>query len=380
MNEPEHTAVGENTISSEQLQTYLLSKKWFEDGKIRNVATVWHRHEDDDAEIILPLPEARDYQQRLIEAVSTIALRDERGVLEIINEIKRPFFNLISVRVIHSDTKDGTIPIRDGVLLIAKAKDLLLAAAQSIYSKKKLFKGRAPKAATSYLDTLLLGQTAIGSYIVNVIAPVSNSSSFDQTTTADIPLAQSITHNLIASLDALKKASSEYETEGEIKAFDKAISSGASANLCDALLGFSGEQRNRTFEIRVSVAPTPLFDGSSQKFEFGTDHVGLIEKAKNYYKDDYVLYRRTLIGHIRKLSRLKDETAGTVTLQAHVDDAERNIQVELSGDDYHLAVIAHDNSELVKVSGDLHIKSKRSYLLNPSGFGIIRNEDLNLET
>jgi len=112
MNEPEHNAVGENTISSEQLQTYLLSKKWFEDGKIRNVATVWHRHEDDDAEIILPLPEARDYQQRFIEAVSTIALRDERGVLEIINEIKRPFFNLISVRVIHSDTNDGTIPDR----------------------------------------------------------------------------------------------------------------------------------------------------------------------------------------------------------------------------------------------------------------------------
>jgi hypothetical protein len=59
--------------------------------------------------------------------------------------------------------------------------------------------------------------------------------------------------NLVTGLEALAKASTAYEKPGGLRAFDDAVLSGASANLCDALLGFSGEKHNRE-EARLARA------------------------------------------------------------------------------------------------------------------------------
>lgn len=374
----EHSAP---SVTVEQLQAYLQSRQWFEDGKIRSVATIWHRYQDEEAEVVLPFSYVKDFAARVSDALVAIASHENRGVPDVISDVKRLFSNVIAVRVVHADTEDGTIPISDGVLLISRAKDLLSAAAQAVYAKRKHFIGPTPKDARSYLDTLLLGQTEIGSYIVNVIAP--NSAPFiadpaaAQLTTADaLPLSQAITLNLLTGLEALVKASSTYEEFGDLKAFDDAVLAGASANLCDALLGFSGEKHNRTFEITVTAAAGPVIESEPRTFEFKAKHVEVLEKVSGYYKDDYVLPNRTLTGHITKLVRPKDETAGTITLESILGDVERKVRVALRGDDYHLAVIAHDNAQMVRVDGDVHIRPKTAELLNPKNFGVIRMEDL----
>ena len=55
-------------VSVEQVQAYLQSKEWFQDGKIRSVATIWHRHQDDDAEVVLPFSYVKDFRQRIRDA------------------------------------------------------------------------------------------------------------------------------------------------------------------------------------------------------------------------------------------------------------------------------------------------------------------------
>lgn len=363
-------------FSVEQLQAYLVSKHWHEDGKIRSVATVWHRAENEDAEVLVPWPSAKDYLPRIRQALNAIATYEGRGVSDVIKDIQRLLSNVISVRVVHDDTSDGTIPINDGVLLIAKAKELLSAAAQSVYAKKRQFAGAAPVAAREYLESLMLGQTEIGSYVVNVIAPPASPNVNDPRTVDAMPLGQVITLNLVTSLEALEKASAAYSEVGDLKAFDVAVLAGASSNMCDALLGFSGEKHHRMFEITISGTSGPLFEAVPRKFTFDNYKVELLEKVSNYYKDDYVLTQRTLTGHITKLSRPKDETTGTIIIESILGDIDRKVRVELSGDDYHMAVLAHDNSKLVKVEGDVHIKSKSATLINPINFGVIEIDDL----
>ena len=368
-------------VSVEQLQAYMQSKQWFEDGKIRNVATIWHRHQDEGAEVVLPFSYVKDFGLRVRDALIAIASFEMREVFDVIGDIKLLYSNVITVRVIHADTEDGTIPINDGVLLISKAKDLLSSAAQAVYAKRRHFFGPTPKHARDYLDTLLLGQTEIGSYVVNVIAP--NQANFvveqavaDPTIVDAAPLSQAITLSLVTGLEAFSKASTKYAEMGSLKAFDDVVLSGVSANLCDALLGFSGEKRNRTFEISVTAAANPMFESESRKFAFDGKQVEILEKVSGYYKDDYVLPDRVLTGYITKLVRPKDETAGTITLDSTLSDVERKVRVLLTGDDYHLAVIAHDNGEMVRVQGDVHIKSKNAELLNAKNFGVIKMEDL----
>ena len=364
-------------VSCDQIRGYLQHKQWFEDGKIRTVATIWHRQDNEDAEVVLPLSYVKDYWQRMRDALASIASFEERSAHEVLNNVKRLFANVITIRVVHDETNNGTIPINDGVLLIAKAKDLLSAAARSLYAKRKQFTRGAPKEAKEYLETLLLGQTEVGSYIVNVIAPMQEVAvAIEPEMVTTIPLAQAITSSLVTGLSALEKATATYEERGDLGAFDEAVLAGASSNMCDALLGFSGEKHNRTFEITVTAAPSPLFENKPAKCVFDGKCVEVLEKATGYYKGDYILPERRLTGYITKLSRPKDETSGTITLDSIVGDVERKVKVELTGDDYHQAVVAHDNSKIVRVEGDVHIKSKSAQLLNPKNFGVIEIEDL----
>ena len=384
MNDRDYSDRLATPVSVEQLQDYLKSKQWFEDGKIRNVATIWHRHQDENAEVVLPFSYVKDFRQRIRDALKAIASFEKCEVSDVISDIRLLYSNVITVRVIHADTDDGTIPINDGVLLISKAKDLLSSAAQAVYAKRKHFSGLTPQHARDYLDTLLLGQTEIGSYVVNVIAPNQENSIVgqaiaDPTTIDAVPLSQAITLSLVTGLAAFEKASMKYADEGSLKAFDDAVSSGVSANLCDALLGFSGEKHNRTFEISVTAATAaaaPMFGSESRKFEFNEKQVEVLEKASCYYKDDYVLADRELIGYITKLDRPKGETAGTITLDSTLSGVERKVRVLLTGNDYHLAVVAHDNGEMVRVQGDVHVKPKKAELLNPKNFGVIGMEKL----
>lgn len=88
---------------------------------------------------------------------------------------------------------------------------MLAAAAQAVYAKRRHYSGPAPKDARNYLDTLLLGQTEIGSYVVNVIAPnqanlVVDQAAADPTTADAVSLSQAITLSLVNGLEALAKS------------------------------------------------------------------------------------------------------------------------------------------------------------------------------
>lgn len=365
-----------NEVSPEQLETYLRNAHWIQTGKLRSVATIWNRQDDPDAEVVLPLSRSvKDYVPRLRDALVAVASFEKRDVLDVISDIGRMFANVITVRVIHADTDDGTIPINDGVLLITKAKDLLSAAAQSLFAKRKYFTGKPTPDAKEYVDTLLLGQTEIGSYVVNVIAPAQEGP-IAPGQAESVPLAKAVTLNLVTGLEALEKASERYQKTGSLREFETTIIQGASANMCDALLGFSGVKRNRAFEIKVSPSEGSMFNTEARTFNFDASQVEILEKASSFFKDDYVLIGRTLTGYVTKLSKPKEDEAGTITLDTQFDDLNRKVRIELGKDDYHTAVIAHDTRQYVQCSGDVHVKSKTASLLHPQGFRIIGIDDL----
>ena len=375
MNDTSRTFAG---VSIVQVETYLVSKAWFIDGGISSVGTIWHRQEDESAEVVLPKHLGiRDFHKRFNESLTALSEFEGRSVAEVVADIVRMSSNLITVRVIGADTADGTIPINDGVLLFSKAKDLLYAAALSMYSKRKQFSGQPPKDAKGYVDALLLGQTEIGSYVVNVIAPLPPPRPAQSAGAGpEVPVAEAVTLNLVHGLEAISKATTEFADSGSLKVFDAAVERGVSANMCDALVGFSGAERNRDFEVRVSGAAGPMFEGETKVFKFDVDAVAAVQKASDYYKGNYTLDSRNIWGFVKKLDRPKGEEVGTITVEAVVDGVERSIKIILNPDEYHQAVLAHDTKVIVACSGNIHIKSRRATLLNPTGFRIIAQNKL----
>lgn len=365
-----------SSITADHLRVYLQVRGWREDGKIRGIATIWHHDDSEDAEVLLPSLSAKDYRSRMHQALRAIARHENRTDGEIIKDVLGQLSNVITVRVIHEDTADGTIPISDGVLLIAKAKELLASAAQSVYVKKKHFTSNYTKEAKEYLENLRLGQTEIGSYVVNIIAPIEISGHAENRIAEPLSLSQAVTLNLVAGLNALERASENYAKTGNLKEFDQAVSEGASANMCDALLGFSGEERKREFEVSVSGAMNPMLPPEVKRFNFGRVDLEVLESASGYYKDDYVVNDVTLIGYITKLAKATDDMTGTIVIDPLFGGIEKKIKVTLEGLEYHEAVLAHDKAKLVKIIGDIHVKSKSAAMINHSGLSVVDPNDL----
>lgn len=364
------------SITADHLRVYLQVRGWREDGKIRGIATIWHRDNSEDAEVLLPSLSAKDYRPRMQQALRAIAQHEKRTTGEIIKDVLSQLSNVITVRVIHEDTTDGTIPISDGVLLITKAKELMASAAQSVYLKKKHFTGNFTREAKEYLEKLRLGQTEIGSYVVNIIAPIEINSSSQERIVEPISLSQAITTNLVAGLGALERASEKYEKTGDLKEFDQAVHEGVSANMCDALLGFSGEERKREFEVSVYGIASQILPCEVKKFNFSRVDLEILESVSGYYKDDYVVPAVNLIGYITKLAKAADDMTGTVVIDPLFGGIEKKVKVTLEGLEYHEAVLAHDKSKLVKIIGDVHVKSKSATMINHSGLSIIDSNDL----
>lgn len=359
-------------ISVEEFQTYLQTKNWVSEGLVGTAAKVWHRNDSAEAEVVLPRsPDVKDYRERLIDALRSLAEYEGRDVHDVADDLVGAALNLMSVRVIGKDTADGSIPIEDGLLLIKKAKELLYAAAMAVYSKRRQFGGQPPRDAKAYMESLLLGQTEVGSYVVNVIAPSAPTPGVPPEETGGSDLSGLVAHSLVVGLGALAEASKRYQSTDDVGVFDRAVPLGVSANMCDALLGFSGKNQTRDFEIKVTAPTGPLFVRDTSTFSFDSRAVQTLEVASSYLKNDFVLLDREITGSVKHLHRPQVDEVGTVTVQAMVGETERNVQIQLGPEDYHMGVMAHDQKLAVRCRGDLHVKGRTTKLLNPQGFGIV---------
>ncbi|WP_179403786.1 hypothetical protein [Burkholderia guangdongensis] len=367
-------------VTTDQLAAYLTLTGWRKDADLGDLASVWHRPEPDaiDAEVLLPTSaqRAKDFSNRLVDAVTALADFARRTPLEIVSDVMGRFADRIRVRVFHFDVEGGTIPLDDGVMLNERARDLMEAAACASMSKRRQFSGRRPEEATEYLKSLRLGQTEVGSYVVNIIAPVPPQQT-TQLGLPSVPMTNLVTATLSSGLRALDNAIETVARGGRAIVLDEAINNGASANLCDALVGLSGTDKKRGFEVTISPAGGSEAPSLPVTFVFDRDKVERVAEAAAYYKrEDYTLHDRTITGSVEKLDRPLADESGTITIVAMIEGQHRKVSVELSKDDYQDAIIAHGEKHLVQCHGDVRITNHSTRMLNPQDFKVIRNGEL----
>jgi len=369
-------------IEPEQLRGYLTANDWVEDGAIRGVATIWHRQSnaDRDFEAIQPnTKDVRDFSNRVHDLLLVLAEYERRPVEQIFREISDYFADLIRIRVSHDDLEGGSIPIQDGVLLIEKAKELVTSATLSTLSKKKYFAGHRPQDANDFIEKVRLGQTEEGSYIVNIIAPMQAVDNPQHDFVGRIPFARAVTNTLANSLKTISSTLEEFKATNSLELFDDAVEQGVSANMCDALIGLSGEKKSREFSVGLFFSKSigiGIDSVETVEHKFYSEQVPYLEKASEYLKDNFVVLDVTFVGIVKKLDRDADKEVGMVAVTGVVEGKERNVSFELKGDDYLNAIHAHESKQVVQCHGDVYISPRSAKLLNHSGFRIIGSRDM----
>ncbi|EUC21454.1 hypothetical protein [Paraburkholderia hospita] len=366
-------------ITPDQLAAYLTLRGWSNDGSVGALASIWHRPEprQEDAEVLLPTSlHAKDFRDRLFDAVDALGAYERRSPVDVIADVMGHFADRIRVRVFHFDVEGGTIPLDDGVLLNERARDLMEAAALASLSKRRQFSGRKPEEAAEYLKTLRLGQTEIGSYVVNIIAPMPPRQ-ISQLGLPSVPVTNLVAATLSSGLRALDNAIQTVSNGGNTVAYEEAVNNGVSANLCDALVGLSGANIQRGFEVTIAPAGSSAAPSPVSTFVFDRDKVERVVEAAAYYKrEDYTLYDRTITGSVEKLDRPVAEERGTVTIATLLEGQPKNVSVELDEDEYQQAVDAHGRKDVVQCHGNVRVTARAARLMNAHGFRVIRNGEL----
>ncbi|MDO6537412.1 hypothetical protein Q4524_02350 [Alteromonas stellipolaris] len=365
------------SITPDLLQGYLESQSWVKDGTISNKAIIWHRDNVDSysQEVIQPTDSnIRSYEQRLIEAIKSVAEFESRTVLAVIDDMLNFSSDLIKVRVVHPDVEGGTIPLEDGVLLIEKSRDLMIASTLSTFKKQKVFNGSRSQNAQDFLSKLKLGQTEIGSFIVNLISPIEINTEI-QKDSCETSLARSVTVNLARSLTAISEAMNNYANSKSVFDFEETVTKGVSANLCDALIGLSGRAKTRRFSIMIKAGglePGPIH--YSDNYEFSSQSIPNLEAASEYLKGRYTVRNFEVCGFVSVLKHLPNEDNGQIIVKALVRGKIKSIAIQLSLDEYWQAFEAHKVGNEIACIGTLNVSPKSAQLLDPKGFDVIERK------
>lgn len=365
-------------ITPDTIGKYLKKENWVEDGQISNQAIIWHRKEEEfyENEVIQPTDvKVRSYSQRVKEAVGAIAEFEKRDVSKIVDDMINFHSDLVKVRVVHPDVEGGTIPLEDGVLLIERSRDLLIASTLSTFKKQSVFSGSRPQDVQDFLGRLKLGQTEVGSFVVNLISPIEVHTEA-QCDGSESSITRSVTTNLARSLTAITEAIEKYSGSRNIFDFEKIVGRGVSANLCDALIGLSGRSRARSFSIVIKTGGAePGTLNFSENYDFSPQSVPFLEDASEYLKGRYTVKNFNAVGLVSVLKHLPNDEFGQVTVKALVKGKITSITIQLPLEDYWQAFEAHKSGSEVSCVGTLNVSPRSAQLLEPSDFKTIKPQD-----
>jgi len=368
-----------NALRPSDWTIYLRTHNWQEIQRNDKAATWVQRQDNEEFEILLPLDrDLRDFSVRLNEVLNTLSIFEQRAPTAVLTDLK----TVTSADVIRVCVQDShntsTIPLEDGVLLMQRARDMLLAAACATVDSRAYFAPRKPNEVTDYLQQVRLGQTEQDSYVVRLISPVNPQLHYKNQLsmlTLPPPFERRVVQTLMRSLSALQKAAKTATHTCDFAPFQEAVHQGVSANLCEAVIGMSGQQKSRNLDINVAwsyARPTEEPIPNRVLLSFETMH--LIEEASRLFRATSPQEDKQIEGLVISLHREKETTTGVVTIMAFLEGRHRKVRVELEAKDYGSAIQAHKENIPVFCEGEL-VREGRSFILrHPRNFTLEPDE------
>lgn len=358
------------------IRLYLSTTGWQREGS----STVW-RLANSDSEFEVSVPnnnEVRDYPRRVWEVVTTLAAVEQRSELDVIRDLGTTSYDVQYLQR-QSATMTGTTPITGAVSAYKNAQALMVAAAHSTVNARAVHPQRRSVEANQMIQRVLAGPTSEGSFVMSVLTPIAPRLTqaedlvlFDS---AGDPFERLVTRTLYQAVAAAQHAANlAYDSDAGLQPFLDAVPSGVSANLCEALVGIAGEDN----ELRVAFGwALDRAVPSSPPVRFGAHLIPVLESAALELRASVPEQGVVLRGDVVRLRREHGQGNGDVTIAGVFDDDDdglnRRVTVNLSAPDYEQAIAAHQQGEMVLVTGNVVRRGTRTSIEQTTQFVRIPN-------
>lgn len=365
------------TIGPTKLIAYVRAKGWVKADNTYPAASIWIYKDPDggEHEILLPLEQNYDdYALRVGDLLTTISQVERRSLDSIVTDFANSTADIIRIKAFSRHSAKEKIPLEDGVRLTEQARDLILAAANSVIAPKAYHQVRRSSQVDQYLKGAEMGQTEKGSFIFTIVITVPPAlalTELDEATELEEPFERKVNKRLFQALDACRSASAEALLSSDIKPFEKAVPLGVSANLCEALAGLNESCGGEGLDLSMSWSlgrRSPV--AIPCHIRFNSDAIPLIREAARVFKETSPREEFELDGFVMRLS--KEKTSEEATIHAVVDGRSTKILTKLSSDDRQKALQAYDKQIPIRGTGELVRRGNVYHLENLRGFSLHR--------
>ena len=158
-----------------ELSAYLRATGWQLARHTQNVAYWTLEIDGDELEIMQPLdPGLRDYAHRVSDALSVLAVVENKSEIEILRRIAESTWDVHAVSLFPPDVPAGVIAIEDGVIAYESLRNLINSAAYPIFARQQraVQPARKPQGLSDFMRRVRIGVPVEGSYVLTAHTPV----------------------------------------------------------------------------------------------------------------------------------------------------------------------------------------------------------------
>lgn len=359
------------SITPAQLMAYLRGKDTTICDIYPNKGVIWQYGNE---ELLVPLDtHFADYPARMADILAALEREEDRSQLLIEADLRHSGFDVIRVRNVSEDTRDGSLNIMRSVDFMSQTRDLLLAAACSAATHKISYPGRKPQDAERFMDSVRFAQTAHGSFILQLLAPVAPDLNV-QDALVDIPEAlpyeKRVVPTLQSGLEALNIAAQMASYDSRLEHFQQAAS-GLTTNLCDAVTALHESLKPQYIEISISYSANRRQQRPLARISVDAGYMPLIREASAAIKATEPEPEQVVRGLVMGLESPDPVETGVIKIRDIMASHPRVLQVQLAGEDYLQAITAHRDKLLVEISGTVVKAGRGQRLLATSPLSII---------
>ncbi|GAB7032115.1 hypothetical protein AB0G35_35860 [Streptomyces sp. NPDC021749] len=269
-----------------------------------------------------------------------------------------------------SSAPSGFIAWKSGERLVESARRTLIAGAKSYMGPGRHFVNKHGRFAHRYLDQVLMGQTAPGSYVITAYAPpnagvpVSPSADASAFAIPELGLAsvRDVSQAVVKAVQATVEALDHYRSSGSLSGFEAGVTQGISYEMTHAILGIAENSEGADISVEwdpITPAPVEL----DSHFEFRGSDVEPLSKAAIRLAADNSSQVSTLVGRVHLLAKKQAGSPGVFGIESLGPGRVKKVRVRLSEEEeYHEAVRAHEEDLALEVSGRLEREGNLSWL------------------
>lgn len=365
-------------------ESYLEERLWIKKNIIPHKASIWEKLVNEEwFTVLLPLDtDLKDYVNRVIDFIEILKNVENRALESIIADLLQANTDTIRVTVF-KDKPEVSLPLTNASDLIKRSIDMIASVAQSIIKTRPYYVSRYPKEVEDLLNKIKMGHTERGSFVISMHIPVP-------------PRLRDLVTPLLADNETIEENDEPFERRvmtrisrlipiavdaantRDINAFEEAVSSGLSANFCEALSDIAEICGDDGAHFGISWAATrpPMKNWHLKNtFLVRPDIAETLKEAGKLLRKNSPNNDIEINGYVVRLDSVNTEDQGEIKIIDTLSGKARNVFITLGREKYQQAIHAHKEGLMVRVCGDMETSRKKNILTNITQFIILYDKE-----